>query len=258
MNEHTSKQFDAELENIRTRVLQMGGMVELQIVKAVEGLVSGDLVLIDQVIDNDQRINQIEVDLDETCSQIIAKRQPAAVDLRMIMTVIKTITDLERIGDEAKKIAKMAKSLHSAESQFVPRIEMRHAANLAVEMLRKSLDAFARLDLAAAAQVVRQDKEVDTEFKSIMRQLITFMMEDPRTISRGLEVLFIAKAIERIGDHAKNMSEYVVYMVKGRDVRHIGLEEIEREVESVQRRFTDPDCHIFPAAVTLLIPEETN
>ena len=230
MNEHTSKQFDADLENIRTRVLQMGGMVELQIIKAVEGLVGGDLVLIDQVIDNDQRVNQIEVELDETCSQIIAKRQPAAVDLRMIMTVIKTITDLERVGDEAKKIAKMAKALHSAEMQFVPRVELRHAANLAVEMLRKSLDAFARLDLNAAAQVVRQDKEVDAEFKGIMRQLITFMMEDPRTISRGLEVLFIAKAIERIGDHAKNMSEYVVYMVKGRDVRHIGLEEIEREV----------------------------
>ena len=232
MTEHTYRQFDAELEDIRSRVLQMGGLVEHQIVKAMEGFVDGDLLLIDQVINNDARVNAAEVALDETCSHIIAKRQPAAVDLRMIMTVIKTITDLERIGDEAKKIAKMAKKVHSDEAGFAPRIELRHVAQLAVEMLRKALDSFARLDVTAAFEVVRQDKEVDAEFKAIMRQLITFMMEDPRTISRGLEVLFIAKAIERVGDHAKNISEYVVYMVKGRDVRHIGLEGIERAIGS--------------------------
>ncbi|MBS1171457.1 MAG: phosphate uptake regulator PhoU [Proteobacteria bacterium] len=230
MTEHTYKQFDTELEDIRNRVLQMGGLVEHQIVKAMEGFVDGDLLLIDQVINNDARVNAAEVSLDEACSHIIARRQPAAVDLRMIMTVIKTITDLERIGDEAKKIAKLAKKVHTDEAGFGPRVELRHVAQLAVAMLRKALDAFARLDVNAAAEVVRQDKEVDTEFKSIMRQLITFMMEDPRTISRGLEVLFAAKSIERIGDHSKNISEYVVYMVKGRDVRHIGLEGIEREV----------------------------
>ena len=146
------------------------------------------------------------------------------------MAVIKTITDLERIGDEAKKIAKRARTLHSGDAPFVPRVELRHVAGVAVDMLRKALDAFARTDLNAAAEVVREDKEVDAEFKAIMRQLITFMMEDPRLISSSLEVLFIAKAVERIGDHAKNISEYVVYMVKGRDVRHIGLEAIEREV----------------------------
>lgn len=232
MSEHTFKQFDAELENIRNRVLQMGGMVEQQIVKAMEGLASGDMLLIDQVINNDTRVNGAEVSLDEACSQIIARRQPAAVDLRMIMTVIKTITDLERIGDEAKKVAKMAKLIHSADSGFVPRVELKHVSELAVEMLRQALDSFARLDINAAAMVVRQDKQVDGEFRGIMRQLITYMMEDPRTISRSIEVLFIAKSIERIGDHAKNISEYVVYMVKGRDVRHIGLEEIEREVSS--------------------------
>jgi phosphate transport system protein len=230
VTEHTYKQFDTELEDIRNRVLQMGGLVEHQIVKAMEGFVDGDLLLIDQVINNDARVNAAEVSLDEACSHIIARRQPAAVDLRMIMTVIKTITDLERIGDEAKKIAKLAKKVHTDDAGFGPRVELRHVAQLAVAMLRKALDAFARLDVTAAAEVVRQDKEVDAEFKSIMRQLITFMMEDPRTISRGLEVLFAAKSIERIGDHSKNISEYVVYMVKGRDVRHIGLEGIEREV----------------------------
>ena len=230
MTEHTSKQFDADLEHIRTRVLQMGGMVEMQIFKAMEGFQSGDILSLEKVIDADHRVNLMEVELDEACSHIIAKRQPAASDLRMIMTVIKTITDLERIGDESKKIAKMSRRLHTAQAPITREVELRHAATLAVEMLRKALDAFARLDVNAAAQVVRQDSEVDTAFKSIMRQLITYMMEDPRTISNGLEVLFIAKAIERIGDHSKNIAEYVIYMVRGRDVRHIGVEEIEKEV----------------------------
>ena len=230
MTEHTSKQFDADLEHIRTRVLQMGGMVEMQIFKAMEGFQSGDIPSLEKVIDADHRVNLMEVELDEACSHIIAKRQPAASDLRMIMTVIKTITDLERIGDESKKIAKMSRRLHTAQAPITREVELRHAATLAVEMLRKALDAFARLDVNAAAQVVRQDSEVDTAFKSIMRQLITYMMEDPRTISNGLEVLFIAKAIERIGDHSKNIAEYVIYMVRGRDVRHIGVEEIEKEV----------------------------
>ncbi|HMX16535.1 MAG TPA: phosphate signaling complex protein PhoU [Rhodocyclaceae bacterium] len=230
MSEHIVKQFDTELESIRTRVLQMGGLVEQQIVRAMEGLGNGDPLLLEQVINNDHRVNRLEVELDEACVHIIARRQPTAVDLRMIMTVVKTITDLERIGDEAKKIAKMSRRLHDDEAGFAPHIELRHVADVAVGMLKKALDAFARIDLTASAQVVRQDKEVDAEFKGIMRQLITFMMEDPRTISRSLDLLFIAKSIERIGDHAKNLSEYVVYMAKGRDVRHIGLEEMEREV----------------------------
>ena len=229
MNEHITKQFDLDLENIRTRVLQMGGRVEQQINKALEALAGGDLSLAEQVIDNDHMVNLDEVELDEACTHIIARRQPTASDLRTVMMVIKTITDLERIGDEAKKIAKKARAIHSDSTPFSPRVPLQHAASLALDMLRKALDAFARMDLAAAAQVVRQDQQVDAEFKSIMRQLITFMMEDPRTISRSLDLLFIAKSIERIGDHAKNLSEYVVYMVKGRDVRHIGVEGIERE-----------------------------
>jgi len=230
MNEHISKQFDAELENIRTRVLQMGGLVELQIARALDGFTNGDLTELDRVIEDDNRVNTLELELDEACTQMIAKRQPTARDLRLVMTVIKMITDLERIGDEAKKIAKMSKRLHSGTSPFSPRIELRHAANIAIDMLRKTLDAFARLDITTSADVVRQDKQVDAEFKGIIRQVITFLMEDPRTISSGIDILFMAKAVERIGDHAKNMSEYVVYMVKGRDIRHAGLAEIEKEI----------------------------
>jgi phosphate transport system protein len=231
MTEHTSRQFDAELEAVRAQVLKMGGLVESQIQLAIESLVSGDVALMNQVIEDDHRVNLMEVEIDEQCNNILVRRQPAASDMRMVTTVIKTITDLERIGDEAEKIARMAKLLSQKERLFLPRYnEVKHAAEIAVDMLRKSLDAFARLDIITAAQVVRQDELVDDEFRSIMRYLITFMMEDPRTISTSLEILFVAKAIERIGDHAKNISEYVVYMVKGRDVRHVTVEEIEREV----------------------------
>ena len=228
MSEHISKQFDAELEDVRTRVLQMGGLVEEQIRRAADTLVTGDMAEIAAVQENDHRVNAMEVDLDEACSHIIARRQPAAGDLRLLIAVIKTITDLERIGDEAEKIARMAKLIYDAERMHMPRIEIRHVAGLALAMLRKSLDAFARLDVKAAQEVVRQDDAVDSEFRSILRQLITFMMEDPRTISRCLEVLFVAKALERIGDHSKNMAEYVVYMVEGRDVRHMRSDAIAR------------------------------
>ena len=230
MNEHIAKQFDIDLANIHTKVLQMGGLVEQQIVHAMTALENSDLALADQVIDQDHEVNRHEVELDEACTHIIARRQPAASDLRTVMMVIKTITDLERIGDEAKKIAKKVRALNSADMPFKARVPLQHVATLALSMLRRALDAFARVDITAAVEIARQDKEVDAEFKSIMRQLITFMMEDPRTISSSLDVLFIAKSIERIGDHAKNVSEYVVYMAKGRDVRHIGIEGIEQEV----------------------------
>ena len=230
MPEHTLKQFDTELEEIRSRVLQMGGLVEEQITHAIEALTGGHVALARQVMENDHRVNALEVAIDEECSTVIARRQPAAKDLRMIMTVVKTITDLERIGDEAAKIARMTISLYSSDRPVVPRTtEIQHVAEIAVGMLRNALDAFARLDLSVAAKVVRQDEQVDSEFKAILRQLITFMMEDPRTISHALDILFIAKSIERIGDHAKNMSEYVVYLVKGKDVRHTSVEIVERE-----------------------------
>ncbi|MCE5180932.1 MAG: phosphate signaling complex protein PhoU [Betaproteobacteria bacterium] len=231
-HEHISKQFDTELETVRARVLQMGGLVEEQIVNAVEALINSRLELADEVISRDPEVNAMEVEIDEVCAHIIARRQPTAGDLRMVMTVIKTITDLERIGDEAEKIARMSKLIYQADRLSSPRFaEIKVMSGIVLDMLRKSLDAFARLDIATAVQVPRQDIEVDEAFRSCMRHLITFMMEDPRTISTSLEVLFAAKAVERIGDHAKNMSEYVVYMVKGKDVRHTTVEEIEREVE---------------------------
>jgi phosphate transport system protein len=230
-SEHISRQFDADLEAIRAHVLQMGGLVESQIKSAVESLVNADVALMTRVINDDHRVNAMEVKIDEACSQVIARRQPAAGDLRLVMAVIKTITDLERIGDEAEKIARMAKLLSQKQGLAIPRYhEIKRAADMVLDMLRKSLDAFARLDVVTAAQVVRQDDQVDEEFRAIMRYLITFMMEDPRTISTSLEILFVAKAIERIGDHAKNMSEYVIYMVKGRDVRHVTVDEIDREI----------------------------
>lgn len=232
MSEHTYRQFDVELEAIRSHVLQMGGLVEQQVDKAMSGLETGDMLLIDQVINNDQRVNRFEVEIDEACNNLIAKRQPTASDLRMVMTVVKTITDLERIGDEAKKIARRAKSLYETDHAINLRVRMRPALDQALDMLRASLDSFARVDVSAAADVHRQDKKVDDEFRGVIRQLITFMMEDPRTITACLEMVWVAKSIERIGDHSKNMSEYVVYMVKGRDVRHVSVEELEREVKS--------------------------
>jgi len=227
---HTSKQYDSELESLRARVLQMGGLVESQIVRGIEALTSGNVNLAEEVISDDHRVNALEVGIDEDCSHIIARRQPAAGDLRMIIAIVKTITDLERIGDEAEKIARMAVRMHQSDRLHIPRFtDVRYAADLALDMLRRSLDAFARLDVSATTQVIRQDMELDERFRGIIRQLITFMMEDPRTISASIEVLFVAKAIERIGDHAKNMAEYVVYLVKGKDVRHITIEEVERE-----------------------------
>lgn len=226
MPDHTSKQFDTDLESVRSKVLQMGGIVEQQISKAIEALDTGDLPLINAVIEGDALVNRLEVEIDEACTQIIARRQPAATDLRVIHSIIKMITDLERCGDEAAKIARMARSIAEANRVHLPRIEFKHMENTALLMLRRALDAYARLDAVAAAAVVKDDDTVDDEFRAILRQLITHMMEDPRTISRAIDLLFVAKAIERIGDHAKNMCEYVVYLVKGRDVRHLAPEEI--------------------------------
>lgn len=229
-SEHIFKQYDAELETVRSKVLEMGGLVEQQIVNALESLVSVNPKLAAEVMEADHRVNALEVQVDEDCSHIIARRQPAAGDLRMIMMVVKTITDLERIGDEATKIARVAQKIYESDRMYKPRFnEINTMVSLVREMLRTSLDAFARLDVTKTVDVARQDEQVDEQFRAAMRQLITFMLEDPRTISMSLEVLFVAKAIERIGDHAKNIAEYVVYMVKGKDVRHTTVDEMERE-----------------------------
>ena len=232
-NEHTSKQFEAELEAVRARVLQMGGLVEEQIKLALDALISGDLELCTKVENNDHLVNAQEVGIDEDCSTIIARRQPAAGDLRMLMTVVKTITDLERIGDEAAKIARMAREINaSGRSQAKRLATISHVSEISIGMLRKSLNAFARLDAVAAARIIGEDAAIDSEFHSILRQLITFMMEDPRTISTSINIVWVAKACERIGDHAKNIAEQVIYIVKGTDVRHTPLAEVEREALS--------------------------
>lgn len=230
LSEHTSKQYDAELESIRAKVLEMGGLVEQQIVNALEALTRLDPHLAKEVMLTDAQVNQLEVQVDEECSRIIARRQPAASDLRMVMTILKTITDLERIGDEATKIARTAQRIFDEDRMYKPRFnEIKTMVGLVSEMLRTALDGFARLDVSKTVDVARQDELVDEHFRAATRQLITYMLEDPRTITMSLEVLFVAKAVERIGDHAKNIAEYVVYMVKGIDVRHISMQEMERE-----------------------------
>ena len=229
-SDHLSKKYDQDLETLRTAVLQMGGLVEAQIRSAIDAYANGSQDLIDQVIAGETRVDECEVNIDNDCSHIIVKRQPAANDLRLILAISKAVTDLERIGDEAEKIARMSKQIHERgrmQPQRFPSI--RHAADVAVTMLRRALDAFARLDAAQAAAVIREDRAIDAEFRSVLRQLVTFMMEDPRTISTAREIVWIAKAIERIGDHAKNIAEDVIYIVKGTDVRHTAVEAVERE-----------------------------
>jgi phosphate transport system protein len=232
---HTLTQFDAELEGVRDQVMQMGGLVENQIRLVMEALAENDVAMMERVIDNDRMVNGMEVAIDEKCVQIIARRQPAANDLRLVMTVIKTITDIERIGDEAKKIAQMGIQLSHREHFHTPRYtEIRHAAKVVLDMLHQALDSFARLDASSVLDVIRKDELVDNEFRTVLRYLVTLMMEDPRTISGALEMLFIAKAVERMGDHAQNMAEYTVYLVKGRNARHISVEEIEEGLQQMQ------------------------
>lgn len=228
---HTSKNFDLELESLRTRVLQMGGLAEQQVRKAVEGLYSGDKELLETVIRDDERVNQMEVEIDALCNQIIAKRQPTAIDLRMIVSVMKAISDIERVGDKARKIARLGISIAGQPAAGPLNIELSHMTETALKMLRLSLDGFARLDLTLVTEAVRLDEQVNADYRGIARQLITYMMEDPRTITRSLDVLTIAKAIERIGDHATNIAEYVVYMVKGLNVRHATLDEVEAQLK---------------------------
>jgi phosphate transport system protein len=220
--DHSSKQYDMDLEAIRSKVLLMGGLVESQFNDAVSAFRTGNIDQAEQVIKGDDNVNRLEVTLDDTCSHLIVKRQPAANDLRTVMATLKVITDLERIGDEATKIARTAKSLKERGSVgTLNHYEaIRVMANSTSNLLHEALDAFARLDDKQAARIIAQDEAIDHEFRSILRTMITFMMEDPRTISAALDTLWAAKAIERIGDHAKNIAEYVIYIVKGKDIRH--------------------------------------
>ena len=232
MNDHTSKNFDLELESLRTRVLEMGGMAEQQVLKSIEGLYSGDRPLLEAVIRDDDRINQMEIEIDALCNQVIAKRQPTAIDLRMVVSVLKAISDLERVGDKARKIARLGISLANQSTGGTLNVELTHMAETALKMLRLALDGFARLDVSLVTEAMRLDAQVNAEYQSVARQLITYMMEDPRTITRSLDIMSIAKAIERIGDHATNIAEYVIYMVKGLNVRHATAAEIEARIAS--------------------------
>ncbi|HUH59898.1 MAG TPA: phosphate signaling complex protein PhoU [Candidimonas sp.] len=228
MSEHTNKQFTSDLEMTRSLFLQMGGLVESMVKDGMEALATGELGLVDQVREREKEVNRLEVEIDERIGLLIARNQPTAGDLRLLLSVSKMLTDMERCGDEAEKIAKMARRLHESEIRYEPVIELRHMARAVTTMIRGSLDAFARQDPMHAAQVVRDDKEVDKEWKGSLRHIITYMIEDPRTISRSIDLLFIARSLERIGDHAKNMSERVIYMVRGDDVRHTGIKNTER------------------------------
>jgi len=221
-SQHVSSQFDEDLSRLRSHVLQMGGLVEAQIAAAIEAYRRHDVKGVEAIVEGDHRINELEKAIDDHCAHIIARRQPAASDLRLVLGVSKIVTDLERSGDEAKKIAKGVRRIHGND-QPTGRFGagVRHLAEAALSQMHQALDAFARLDTDEARRVIELDGGLDTEFKSILRQLITHMMEDPRTITTALDIITIARAIERIGDHAKNVSEQVIYVVEGRDIRYI-------------------------------------
>jgi phosphate transport system protein len=227
---HTSTRFNEELERVRTRVLAMGGFVEEQLGRAITALVDGDSALGQAVAREDYKVNGMQVSIDEECSRILAMRAPAAGDLRMILATIKTITDLERIGDECEKVGHIAARLASIERPDDRYRQVKHLGRTVQSMMHATLDAFARLDADTALKTCRQDRLVDDEYESIQRQCITFMMEDPRTIRRALDIMWVVRSLERIGDHAKNICEYIIYMVHGKDVRHISLDSIELEL----------------------------
>jgi len=231
-DKHLSSQFDSELNGVSSRVMELGGLVESQIQRATYALSQFSVDSANQVLEAEVRVNAMEVEIDRELSSIIARRQPTAGDLRLLIAISKTTANLERAGDEADKIARMVKSIISSGSaRALPSSDLRVAAELASGLLRKALDAFARLDTAAALSILKEDDQIDKEFDGFVRKLITYMMEDPRTISASLDLLFIAKAIERIGDHAKNIAEFIIYIVKGADVRHTPMAQIESAVE---------------------------
>jgi phosphate transport system protein len=233
-DKHLSSQFDNELNGVSSRLMEMGGLVESQIQQAVYSLSLFVENVADSVIENEHKVNAMEVEIDRELSSIIGRRQPTANDLRLLMAISKATANLERAGDEAAKIARIVKSIISHGSfRALPSSELRLATELASNLLRKSLDAFARLDTATAVTILKEDDLIDKEFDGFVRKLITYMMEDPRTISAGLDLLFVAKALERIGDHAKNIAELIIYIVKGEDVRHSSIEHIESTVQKV-------------------------
>ena len=231
--EHIYTQYDTDLEAIRAKVLEMGGIVEEQLTDSVSSLINADGKLADSVIKKDERVNDLESEIDEDCSLIIAKRSPTARDLRNVLMMLRIITDLERIGDEASKIAKATHRIYEKDRMSKPQTkEIQSIYEKLQYMLRTALNSFARLDVNETVAVLESDKEVDGEYRAYMRQLLTYMLEDPRTISLSLELMFVAKSLERIGDHSKNVSQNVIYTVKGKDVRHSSINEIKAELKN--------------------------
>jgi phosphate transport system protein len=227
-DKHISSQFDTELNSISTHVLEMGGLVESQLHQALYALVHLNLETAEQVLETEAKINQMEMSIDHEIISTIGRRQPTARDLRFLMAISRTTQNLERAGDEVARIARMVKSIiQSGSPRNLPSSELRVAADLAASMLRKTLDAFARLDTSMAVAIIKQDDEIDDEYNGFLRKLITYMMEDPRTISPSLDLLFLAKSIERVGDHAKNIAEQIIFIVKGEDVRHTPMDRVE-------------------------------
>ncbi len=232
-DKHLSTQFDAELSGISSRVLEMGGLVESQVSQALYALTNFSGELASQVLQQEERVNQMEVEIDRDLSAIIARRQPTARDLRLLIAISKAIANLERVGDEAARIARTVQRLINtgvSSRLRLPVADLGFEADLAIAQLRKALDAFARLDTVKALEVLKQDDQIDQEFDGLMRKLITYMMEDPRTISSSIDLVFVAKAIERVGDHAKNLAEAIIYVVKGTDVRHTPMEDVENAI----------------------------
>ena len=231
VEKHLSSQFDSELSSITARVMELGGLVETQIQHAIHALSHFSLESVAEVEAIEQRVNTMEVEIDHELSSIIARRQPTARDLRLLIAFSKATANLERMGDEAHKMARMVQSIiESGSARQLPTMDLRVGADLALGLLRKALDALARLDTRAAVAILKEDDLIDEEFDGFVRKLVTYMMEDPRTISASLDLLFLAKAIERIGDHSKNVAELIIYLVQGKDVRHTSLDQIESSV----------------------------
>lgn len=230
--QHISSQFNAELEDIRQRVLAMGGIVEQQIAEGTRALIELDDDLAREVLEAGQKVNALEKLVDEECSLVLLRRQPTASDLRLVLAVMRVIKNLERAGDEAEKIAKMALDLSTHERLAYGVSEVGHMSRHVSEMIHDALDALARMDTDLALKVAKQDQAIDREYEAILRQCITFMMEDPRTIRRVMDIIWSVRALERIGDHAKNIAKHVIYFVEGKDVRHVSLDKVERELRA--------------------------
>ncbi|HEX2790998.1 MAG TPA: phosphate signaling complex protein PhoU [Steroidobacteraceae bacterium] len=232
LSHHISSRYNADLERLRSSVLEMGALVERQLTQAIGGITEPDARVMVRVAQEELRVNQLERSIDEDCSRILATRGPTASDLRLIITILKTITDLERIGDEGEKVAAIAARLAMRERPNNRYREVRNLGEVVIDMVHDTLDAFARFDTNLALEVLRRDRTVDEEYEAIHRQNMTFMMEDPRSIRRALDVMWVVRSLERIGDHAKNICEYLIYLVLGKDVRHTKIEEIEKELQA--------------------------